>query len=151
MSSAANNAGAHWDWNSLWEHVSGCGNAKSAMTFLLNRPANLVGIASEINNLKGLLINFKNAGADWEKLTGQGLVNYLQFVQPQYTATAQHVGNLLNRVAGGAWENVNYEASGSPGAFFITFATAAFNRALGNARVVGSSGATTNYARHNLT
>lgn len=121
------------------------------MTFILNRPANLVGIPSEINNLKGLLINFKNAGADWEKLTGQGLVNYLQFVQPQYMATAQHVGNLLNRVAAGVWENANTDVAGSPGSFFITFATAAFNRALGNARVVGSSGAVTNYERHSLT
>ena len=119
------------DWNAIWTTISTCEGPKAAMETVLNSKFNLIGLSSEVNGLKAIFFRFARASpTTWDALTAQALQQYLSLVQNNYDHVSQSVGNILNMAAGGQWYQQRWDMQGSPGSFFVAYATYVFNQAL---------------------
>ena len=94
----------------------------------------------------------QNAGIrTWDAVTAKGLQQYLSVVENNYFAVAQSVGNLINMAAGGQWFQQPWSMTGSPGYFFVNYATFVLTRAVNNVKALASSaGGDAGYTHYNL-
>lgn len=121
-----------YNYPHIWQTLIGCSTVTQRVTDILNSPGNLIGVSSDINLLKMVLLQHggPRVWARWDPVLIAATNKYLVLIQNDYLNVAYRLGVLLNDISNLAGQDPHSVAS--PGKFFIDFCTTLLNNAIAN-------------------
>ena len=134
-----------YDYDTIWNKMTTCPVIRQHVTDILNAPANLFGVDSTLNNLKGIFL--QNGGprniARWEPIVYAGVHEYLNLVRPNYDQTVRKLAVIINHLGGVTAD----PSQDGPGKVFINWATASVNNALAMSASLTSNAPSPDYTK----
>ncbi len=120
-----------WNYPHIWNQILRCSAIKQRVTDILNAPSNLIGLQSDINLLKAILLQRRGVRdwSRWDPVVIGATLNYLELIQQDFLNVATRLGQLLNDIAG--MPDADPHVTDSPGMRFIEFCATRLFYAIG--------------------